>query len=599
MSVQVERLNGDTTLTQNSDSLEKAFNDLCNACRTGDIEVVETLLSIPNLDVNQVDKFDYSPLILSSLCGHLKVVELLLSRGAVCDRDTFEGARCIYGALTDEIRDVLISFDVSKAVDLNQPFASHISSLLNITNEIITKDIIFQVGAENLKLNRFLLAARSQYFQNKLSTEWKEKSIINMTPEDYSVLKSIVNHLYLRTADIETEEIQDKLIQMATEFGLNDLADNIKLLKLVRDNKSKSKLKHDMGLRKVEKARKDLDTFLQRNILGEKLVIEVELPDEEELEDLDCSKFITIEQKQNLMTASSIPDIIVASIDYDTESIAYYPVNKSILARSEYYDTMLKSEIFLESNRELPLLKDEKLEFDDVINRASLVDEDVPIIRISTTSANSEVAEMILSYLYHDNIPNIPLNLTVELLFVADELFLDRLKTMCAVNISSSFDKFNQEQFVSIKDSVGYNIYDLVRVSWKTRSDKLEHHASKMIAHNLEYIYQNDKERYLFADLVRESANRIKERHETDTIELIDDIRYYLSKKYALGDEFEDLDPVRVLYKAQQKSKGEGVEEMIEPFPREELRIYKNARMNYERDIERIDTLLDNLQLDA
>ena len=69
---------------------QKAFSEICLACRTGDIEVVDSLLFTPNLDINQVDEYDYSPLILSSLCEHYDIVELLLQRGAVCDRDTFQ-----------------------------------------------------------------------------------------------------------------------------------------------------------------------------------------------------------------------------------------------------------------------------------------------------------------------------------------------------------------------------------------------------------------------------------------------------------------------------------------------------------------------------
>ena len=36
------------------------------------------------------------------------VVKLLLSHGAKCSKATFEGERCLYGALTDEIREMLI-----------------------------------------------------------------------------------------------------------------------------------------------------------------------------------------------------------------------------------------------------------------------------------------------------------------------------------------------------------------------------------------------------------------------------------------------------------------------------------------------------------
>ncbi|KAK6201715.1 putative assembly of substrate-specific ubiquitin ligase complexes modulator [Scheffersomyces amazonensis] len=576
-------------------SLKKAFSDLCHACRIGDRDVVEILLSIPNLDINQMDDFNYSPLILSSLCGHMDVVELLLSRGAICDRDTFEGARCIYGALTDEIRDLLISFDISKAVDLDQPFASHVSSLLITSNEVITKDIIFRFGDKYLKLNRFMLSARSPHFQEKIINDWKYKSIIDFPEDNFKSFKVIADYIYVRADGISigSRENHDEVIRIAKQFQLTDLISSIEQLKDACNTKERTKIMYDISFRLVERARSGLDDFLQKHILGGKLVVEIEIPDEETLEELDCTKYISDVQKKKLLETSAIPDIILASIDYDTESITYYPVNKAIIARSEYFDTMFKSEIFLEANRELPLVSPNKQdEFGDVIKRESLVPDDISIIRISTASASSEVAEMILSFLYHDNILYIPLRLTVELLFVADELFLDRLKTMCAVNISSNFDKFNQEEFFGIEKDVGYNVYDLVRVSWKTRCAKLEHHTSKMLAYNLEHIYEDAKQRKAFSALIKESADRIEERHETDTIELIDDIRYYLSKKYAIGEDFEELDPVRAFMKGEQSI------DTVD-YKREELRLYKNSRISYERDIDRIDALLDGLQLDA
>ena len=55
-------------------------------------------------------------------------------------------------------------------------------------------------------------------------------------------------------------------------------------------------------------------------------------------------------------------------------------------------------------------------------------------------------------------------------------------------------------------------------------------------------IQKSAQEHYIddeaFAELVQESADRIKARQETDSIELLDDIRYYLSERFRLR--FED-----------------------------------------------------------
>lgn len=49
-------------------------------------------------------------------CGHIAVVEYLLAHGARCEENTFDGERCIYGALTSEIKCLLYK---SKIASMN------------------------------------------------------------------------------------------------------------------------------------------------------------------------------------------------------------------------------------------------------------------------------------------------------------------------------------------------------------------------------------------------------------------------------------------------------------------------------------------------
>lgn len=568
----------------------KVFQEICMACRTGDIEVVDSLLSTPNLDINQVDEYDYSPLILSSLCGHFKIVELLLSRGAICDRDTFQGARCIYGALTDEIRDLLVSFDISKAIDASQPFAGHISSLLNPLLNSLNNDIVFQFKQPGLpkdlqffNLHRFLLVARSPYFKEKLLNNWRNLTVVTMPMSvDPSVFKRIVDYIYLRTDSVINDyslNMQDQLLALAQMYKLYDLIEGIEEIQSIKDEKEKAKINHDLSFKFVEKARKDLDSFLINNILNEKLSSEMDLKEDIDLEDIDCHEFITDSQRETLLESDSIPDVILSCVDLDTESVIYYPVNKSIIARSEYFDTMFKSEIFLTAEEDLPMYREFGIE---VVNRPQVDIDHLPMIQLSTSTSYQKVAEMVLSYLYHDDVHDIPLKLSIELLFAADELFLERLKTMSAVNITSQFQKFTFGEFQSLFDKTDYDAYDLIRASWQTRCDKLEQHITKMMAYNLPKIFNNPKERSKFSKLIKESAERIKERQDTDTIELVDDIRYYLAKKYAINQETESFDPT---FKDDNYS--------------DDINLYKNALIQYEKDIEIIDYLLDLLQLDA
>ncbi|KAI3404778.2 hypothetical protein KGF56_002408 [Candida oxycetoniae] len=580
------------TSSSQSPKISDAFNKICMACRTGDYEVVDSLLSTPDLDVNQVDEYDYSPLILSSLCGHIKIVELLLKRGAVCDRDTFQGARCIYGALTDEIRDLLVSFDISKAVDMNQPFAGHIASLL-ATNT--NKDILFKFSGnipdygESIALHRFLLAARSSYFKKKLLGDWKYLNVVtlssNVTPEAFKV---IVDYIYLRNDSIVIidKSIRAKVLELATAYELFDLVSGITDISAVADDeKGQSKIKHEWAFKFVEKARKDLDLFLVRDIISEKFTSPMNLNQDIDLEDIDCQEFITEKRRGQFLESPSIPDIILSCVDSDTESVVYFPLNKSILARSEYFETMFKSEIFTLSMGGIPLYREGEGENTvAIINRENLDSVHLPVISLSSSTANEKVAAMVLSYLYHDNVSNIPLENVIELLIAADELFLERLKTMCAVRVSSQFGKFNYAELQQLESELNHDAFDLIRISWQTRCDKLEQHVTKMIAYNLQAICQETKEKKKLMMMINESAARIRERQATDTIELVDDIRYYLAKKYAISEESESFDP---LYFGTIDRHAENIN------------LYKNAVLKYDQDIAIIDTLLDSLNLEA
>lgn len=589
------------------DQLNKAFKDLCMACRSGDVDTADSLLSIPNLNINLVDEWDYSPLILGSLCGHIKIVQLLLSRGAVCDRDTFQGARCIYGALNDEIRDVLISFDISKKVDMSQPFASHITSLLNPMMQLSNQDIAFHFShihgtlardLRSFRLNRFILAARSPYFQSKLSPggSWDKKTFIEMpantNPEAFKI---VVDYMYLRTdgLPIDQERTQDELIKFANKMKLDDLSQGIQMIKGITEKKEKAKIKHDVSFKFIEKARKDMEDFCKNDIIKNKITLPISFQDADEeidFEDIDTQTYLDESVKLKLVQSSAICDIIVSSIDIASGSVVYYPTQKSILARSEYFETMFKSDIFTSSEEELPVYKDHDITLNkEIIDRVLLSPTHIPVIRISTSCSSEDVAEIILSFLYYDNVTHIPLDITIDILFASDELFLERLKTMCAVNITSTFSDPSFSDFKALNEKVGYDAYELIRISWQTRCNKLEQHITKIIAHHLSYIYNDAKEHQLLVNLIEESSERIRERQDTDTIELVDDIRYYLSKKYSINDEFEDFEPIGAQYR-------EADPYYTEP---DDIRAYKIGVANFERDIEMIDGFLNELQLNA
>lgn len=133
--------------------------------------------------------------------------------------------------------------------------------------------------------------------------------------------------------------------------------------------------------------------------------------------------------------------------------------------------------------------------------------------------------EVVLKFLYTEK-TDIPLEIAIDVLFAADLMLIEKLKLKAAVVIST-LGSGSMSQIPTRLDAAEssspeqeeLDIYDVVRAGWLTRVPRLEQFGARYFAYRLEsYIDEED-----FADLVRESANRIKGRQETDTIELLDE----------------------------------------------------------------------------
>ncbi|CAA93544.1 BTB/POZ family substrate adaptor for cullin 3 ubiquitin ligase Btb3 [Schizosaccharomyces pombe] len=471
------------------------FLELCEACRRGDLEVVKSLVENYNTPINQVDQFDYSPLVLASLCGHEPVVKFLLENGALCERDTFQGERCLYGALNDNIRRMLLSYDITKAIDESQPYASHITSLLSNSALHFTTDIVFAGQYGRVFAHKFYLAARSSYFKSKFS---------KLGPSEHEIevkhfakeFESILRYLYLDTNAVFTKQYNNALLSIGKKFQLNDF--------IALYEKDREQL-HSRDWKKIQlaKTQNDLGEFLDYIISNYKVPIE------------------SLNQPSDQY---SFHDAYLQSYTHR------YPVHRAIMCRCEYFLDMLAGP-FLESNQELPVLS-------------------LPF--------SSSVVEIVLKFLYTDKTDIAP-ELALDVVYVADMLSLDKdrsLKSLASIVITK------QEEPID-------SIYDILRTAWDTSTPRLEQYASEYMANHLEHLIDDPE----FCELVKESADRILQRQETDTIELIDDIRYFLSKRFGIYHEDLCID---------------GVVDTLTPYESE-----------YNQKMEMIDDLLDKLELQA
>ncbi|KAL8816993.1 MAG: hypothetical protein Q9223_004093 [Gallowayella weberi] len=528
---------------ENPLDLSEGFNKLCEACRRGDLKLCQEMIR-DGANINARDRFDYSPLILASLCGHYEVVQLLLESGALCERDTFQGERCLYNALNDKIRNLLLSYDYSKSTDPLQPFAAHITSLL-IRNTPQTSDLLVTAAGESFRLHKFVLSARSPYFRKKLSgapesTSWKIPPAI--PPQAFDIA---MRYVYLGEIPKElgggpgTGFSEDDVLQ-----GIDKISKHLEIRSLwdaILESDDR-RLSRQRRTEEVEKCRSQLEQWFRDNVIKHKVIVDTEKADDVKW---DSSNGIFADvllradqpvsepapkppmdgsaQTSNPLNnipigpGSSSSRVSSRTRPFNRKS-TLFPVHRAMLLRSEFFLTMFSSG-FRES-------------------------QPTPHLQIIPIDCSPDVLEAVLAFLYTEK-ADFPLEIAVDVLFAADLLLIERLKQKAAVVISTlgngTMAPVSDLQIVGT-ETLGadaeetIDIYDVVRAGWLTRVPRLEQFGARYLAYRLEgYIDEEE-----FAELIVESAGRIRGRQETDSIELVDDIRYYLSERFRLR--FEEMD---------------------------------------------------------
>ncbi|KAK0717164.1 hypothetical protein B0T26DRAFT_708790 [Lasiosphaeria miniovina] len=605
------------------DSSEE-FDEFIQACRRGDLKRCQELMSA-GVNINGKDNFDYTPLIIASLCGHYELVQLLLESGVIADPDSFERERAVYNALNNKIRNLLLSYDYSKTADPLQSWASYITSLL--TREIPkTSDITLTADDDNFHLHKFLLSARSPYFRRKFveapeTPTWRLSSSIPV-----EAFRLVLRFLYLGDLPRELVGLRSAVAEEDVFKGIDKLCNQLELERLweavlsLNDRRlARQRQQDEVRLAQAQVASFFKDTVLKfkmyvdprkvdeikwphDNAIFANCILRADADDEEEEDSGSGSNHLGIP----IAVAPVAKDSTTNGANKPKRSVLY-PVHKAFLIRSPYFETMFSSE-FMEA-------KDK---------------EYLHIIKVDCTP---EVLEIILRFLYTEK-SDCPLEFALDLLYASDMLLLDKLKTKAAVAISTLGNgdsnaleditrvevgdlKRQRQQQKQEADVEPINVYDVIRAAWDLRVQRLEEFAARYIANRLE-DYIDDEE---FVELIRESASRIKSRQETDTIELLDDIRYYLSERFRLrfdGDGLEDmleedeepdaaaaegLSGAAVDDEAQARQASPAGDEQLGGVRTLDGKLvedeFASDAVNYQIMLEKIDKMLDRLGLDA
>ncbi|XP_016127162.1 ankyrin repeat and BTB/POZ domain-containing protein 1-like [Sinocyclocheilus grahami] len=354
--------------------------------------------------------------------------------GAKCEANTFDGERCLYGALSDPIRRLLKEYKRITAKAMQRDYYDQF--LQTLLEQGSYSDVTFMVHGEMFKAHRCILSARSEYFAHMLETKWKGKSAITLKHPlvNPAAFGAIMQYFYTGRLDIDVNYVED----------CKRLAKQCKISELIEELEVKCKQVYEFGEEAVGYGQLPFDL---------------------------------------------------------TDSFPSYP---DICFRVEGYDFLCHKAFFCgRSDYFKALLEDHFSEGETLQAHPS-----IPVITLHDVS--HDLFSRILYYIYSDNTQLSHENV-YEVLCVADMYLLPGLKRLCGRTLAVLLNEEN------------------VLHMWKTaklfRLSRLEDQCTEYMAKIIERLVERPE----FADMIREDAGNVAARQETDSIPLVDEIRFHIA----------------------------------------------------------------------
>ncbi|GFO45079.1 calcium-independent phospholipase a2-gamma [Plakobranchus ocellatus] len=463
------------------------IQDLFHSCKSGDLHRLQYLVEVKDVEVDVRDKWDSTPLYYACLCGHRNIVEYLLEKGAKCEANTFEGERCLYGALTDDIRNLLKSFHViSKHTIRRDLFEEFLRKLLESKQY---SDVVFNVHGEVVHAHRCILSARCLFFAQMFKTRWHDRQTVelnhaNMSPEAF---KAILQYLYTGHMEIAIDLV-DSCIKLARQCQLAELVDEVEdRLKKTRYWESS---KPGVRVTTLVLSPANSKESLQKDLAQ---LAHWALPDA-------LTSWVTGELPFEPETIPlTFPDIC-----FEVDNHRFTCHKTFFCARSDYFKAVLQDH-FGETE----------------------CSESLPVVHLHNVSL--DVFARVLSYIYSDACDLHP-DIVTDILLTADMYLLPGLKRLCGVAMATYLEVSNVVSMIQTS-----RLFGLVR---------LESQCAEFIANNLSKVIARDD----FKQLVVEDAAQIEGREETDSIDIIDEIRFYISSFVQTYSEMEEAnDKLRLI----------------------------------------------------
>ncbi|CAF1018042.1 unnamed protein product [Rotaria sp. Silwood1] len=452
-------------------------NDLIQSVRRGDLVRVRYLVEQKEVELNIRDRWDSTPLYYACLCGHLEITQYLLDNGARCEANTFDGERCRYGALNDTIRTLLKNYNVltTRTVKRN----TYDEFLRKLYEQGLYSDVTFIVDERVFSLHRCVLAARSSFFHEAFEKRWHEKRLINLTKAKFNAesFESVVRYLYTNCCEISLDNI-DSVKALARSCHVPQLIDLIERKKHAIEQWHASKTVSSNIYRLVIEPDDDDDSIR----LDFRMLAEQAIP--LELRQWIAGSEMPFIDQPHLDTFSDL--IFIVDESY------YFHVHQAFMCtRTEYFSAIVKNHF----NELLPNTEQQNNEKSTVILKHIHKEHFIPL----------------LYYIYSDDC-EISTDCVDDLLVIADELLLPGLKRLCG----NTYSKLLSNE----------TIMSILRLARLFELIKLEHQCIRFISDHLEEVLQQDE----FKKFVLEDAASVVDRQETDTVPIIDDLRFYLAE---------------------------------------------------------------------
>ncbi|XP_076362271.1 ankyrin repeat and BTB/POZ domain-containing protein 1-like [Tachypleus tridentatus] len=458
------------------------LNDLFLSCRKGDLNQIKYLVEQKDVELNTRDKWDSTPLYYACLCGHLEVVKYLLENGARCETNTFDGERCLYGALNTEIRNILKNYKVVTKYLMRRD--SYYEFLRRCLEDGDYYDVTFVVHQETFCAHRCILSVRCEYFNDMFRSKWKNRKSIFITHPmvKSSAFRAVLQYLYTGRLETPIDQIEDCII-LAKQCKILELIEKIK--EAMKKVKSFECTKPGTNVTTIL-IEPDIDSSDLQRDFG--VLAEQTLPHE-------LCEWVGGDELPFLpnLCQSLFADLCIQVQDYH-----FYCHKIFFCGRSDYFKVLTTGN-FIETQCEGK--------------------SDITIVTLHDISM--EVFLRILMYIYR-NSTELTTSNVYDVLCTADMYLLPGLKCQCASYIAQQLDKSN--------------IFFILRIARLFKLPRLEDQCAEFMSKHLEEIVETPE----FNALVKEDALEVKERQDTDSIAVIDDIRYHITSNVQTFSEMEE-----------------------------------------------------------